>query len=849
MVKRCTSILLAVMLLITCMCTTTPTVFASSKTGESRAIAIVFDNSGSMYDDGDQAWCRATYAMEVFASMLNKGDKLYIYPMHPITIGSKKYTMDKPFSLTDAEQASTIRDIFTEEAGGTPIESIDCAVKGLKEAKADKKYLIVLTDGGTFSENDNELSKDRTKTELDERIKAQSGPSMTVMYLGIGSEACIPDTAESEHFVKKQAVNTADVLSTLTVMCNQIFGRDTLPKNRISGKSMEFDISMNKLIVFVQGEKISDLKITGTKGASVGKKVSSQQTKYSTLGTADYESVPDTTLQGMIVTYNDCSAGTYNIEYSGTATSIEVYYEPDADLDFVFTDSKGNTVDPNALYEGDYKVSFGMKDARTGKLISSDLLGNPHYEGSYFINGKEHPITHDGYSGEVPVSLNMNDTFDAKLTVTYLSGYTISKDSSDFGWPKGGIKVAERPAGELRLEITGGDDLYSLQDLEAGTPFTATVFYQDTQLTGEELAKVELKWEPETSNAEILKDLKDDHYDLSLHYKDPNEPQNTVCGECTVTIYAYYTAKGSSQAQAQCSLTYNIKDDFVPLKIELFAPQDYIVISDIEKSQPMTVTLKMSGEKLSSEDFAAVVLDVDCGGIQYTLTPNEQDSSYSIQLLKTDGLSEKNYPIKVTAHYTDRIGRETQVSDSLSITLSKMPLWLKWVIGLSILFLLLLLAWLIARIKVLPSCVRPDTESCSLRVGGRDVTDDANFYAKLSGKQLIAYVEYNADELGRVVANKLAPGKESYLYKTSAKRTIWVKFPESVSASGEITTLDVAGIEYKLDPSTGNMIAVEEQQAPYTIANGASITINGKTMVSGKLKNFNAEIPLIFKKR
>ena len=46
-------------------------------------------------------------------------------------------------------------------------------------------------------------------------------------------------------------------------MCNQIFGRDTLPKSRISGNTMEFDISMSKLIVFVQGENIADLKITG----------------------------------------------------------------------------------------------------------------------------------------------------------------------------------------------------------------------------------------------------------------------------------------------------------------------------------------------------------------------------------------------------------------------------------------------------------------------------------------------------------------------------------------------------------------------------------------------------------
>jgi hypothetical protein len=318
--------------------------------------------------------------------------------MWPITAGGKAYDMNHPLQITDSKQASVIRDIFTADAGGTPIESIDRAIDGLKKLQANKKYMIVLTDGGTFSQNDNGLTKEDTKKKLDQRFSQNAGPAMTIMYLGIGSDACIPNTPQSEFFVKKQAVNTADVLSTLTVMCNQVFGRDTLPKNHISGKTIDFDISMSKLIIFVQGENISNLKLTGK---TVGQLAGTQQTKYSTKGAGDYPSTPDTSLQGMMVTYTNCAAGKYTIEYTGTATSVEVYYEPDADLDFVFTDAKGNDVDPQALYEGDYKVSFGMKDAKTGKLISSDLLGSPQYQGSYFINGQEYPITHNGSSGEV----------------------------------------------------------------------------------------------------------------------------------------------------------------------------------------------------------------------------------------------------------------------------------------------------------------------------------------------------------------------------------------------------------------------------------------------------------------
>jgi len=171
-------------------------------------------------------------------------------------------------------------------------------------------------------------------------------------------------------------------LSMLTEACNLVFGRDTLPENHKTEKTIDFDISMSKLIVFVQGENVSGVKVAGASGL-VGRQLSAASTKYGTAGCGNRDSVPDTSLQGMMVTYADCAPGRYTIDYEGTATSIEVYYEPDADLDFVFTEADGNDVDPNALYEGNYKVSFGMKDAKTGKLLASDLLGNPHYVGSY----------------------------------------------------------------------------------------------------------------------------------------------------------------------------------------------------------------------------------------------------------------------------------------------------------------------------------------------------------------------------------------------------------------------------------------------------------------------------------
>lgn len=844
-VKRILCAFFTVLLLISCISTGIPDALATSRKEQSRAIAIVFDNSGSMYDAGDQAWCRATYAMEVFASMLNNGDIMQIYPMHPIKIKGKKYTTNKPFEITSSSQASLIRDIFTEDAAGTPIESVDSAIKGLKKLKAEKKYAIILTDGGTFSKKDYGLSSDRTKAELDKRIKANIGKNMTIMHLGIGSSACMPDTQQSEYFVKKKAVNTKDVLSTLTEMCNQIFGRDTLPKSKISGNTMNIDISMKKLIVFVQGKNISDVKLTGD---SLGKLVSSQQTKYSTKGAGDYKSVPDTSLQGMMVTYTDCGSGKYAIKHKGKATSVNVYYEPDADLDFIFTDADGNTVDPNALYEGEYKVSFGMKDARTGKLISSDLLGKPHYKGAYYTNDKKTSFTHDGNNGSVPVSLKMDDTFDADLTVTYLSGYTISKDSSDFGWPAGGIQVAARPAGKLKLEITGGDDSYSLQDLEKGTPFTAKIYYKGKQITGDNLKKVDLRWEPDTSNAEIKKEFADDHYDLVLCYKNPDKPEDTVCGKCTVSIYAYYSAPGSSEAQAQCPVTYNIKDDFAPLKLQMTVPQSYIVIDELDKSQSIVVTPQINGKALSPEDFSNVRFDVDCNGIKHKVTANKEDSTFSIQLLPTANIAPDKYPVSVNAEYTDHIGRKTKAEETAVVEISNMPLWLRWLLIILGVLAAILIIWAISRIRVLPKKMHTTRNVSNMNFDGDDVTRSTNFLAEIKNKGAKIQSQYAGKKFGLTMS--VDPGRESYLYKPHKRRSAVVKVASVKKfGSAKIQEAMIGSTKYIADENTGKLVPALQNQKPFLLTDGTRVKYSGTIQDAGIEKDFEVTSTLVFKKK
>ncbi len=850
--KKVVSMFLAVIMLFSCLLVSSPKAEAA-KGQETRAIAIVFDNSGSMYIDGNdkpiKAWCQATYAMEVFASMLNEGDQLLIYPMHPITIGKdgkQEYTMQNPLQITNASKASTIRDIYTSHAGTTPIESIDCAADGLSAAKADKKYMIVLTDGDIFYTNGQSMSQSRTKQELDKRFGKYAGKVATVMYLGIGKQTVMPDTAQSEHFTKQQAAKSSDVRAALTKMCNQIFGRDTLPKNHISGKTIDFDISMNKLIVFVQGANVSDVKVSGTSG-TVGTQTATATVKYGTAGCGNYKSEADTSLQGVIVTYEDCTAGSYTIDYKGSDAEIEVYYEPNADLNFIFTDASGNLVDPNELYEGEYKVSFGMMDGETKELIDSDLLGTPKYTGSYSINGKETQFTHEGASGDVSMALKMDDTFDAKLTVTYLSGYTITKDSSDFGWPEGGITVQPKPPGQLKLDISGGEDEYSLKELESGKPFIVKVSYDGTQLTGDALKSVQLNWDEKSSNAKLESKFADDHFEISLSHQDPSNPLNTKCGECSVPIEAIYAAPGSDQTKANVALKYKIKEDTASLKVALQAEQDYIVISELESAKPIIAKLTINGAPLTEEEFKAVKLTAVVNGEECPLTPKQQDSSYEIRL-PAKGLKSGDYSVKVTAEYTDSLGRTTTVKESVSITLSTMPLWLKWAIGLGILLLLFLIIWAILHIRVLPKHCHVNKKDSVMIFDGEDEKTSTSFSGPIEKGQLTVYIKYAGTKAG--IKMDVTPGKESYLMKSQVKRSASVN-SNSVRKFGSstITEASIGSIKYVLNDDSGKLERIPKSDKPFLLKHGTQVNFSGTMIQAGVQKPFSVKTKLNFKKK
>ena len=353
--EKAYALVLAVLMVVLLTVPASAAVFQSP----SRAIAIVFDNSGSMYYASNAtAWCRATYAIEVFASMMNDGDVLEVYPMYEVEVDGNTYNDNNPVRITN-KTSSIIRSMYTPKAAATPIETIDRAFSGVTAATADEKWLIVLTDGDEFYENGKGLGTgDETKAALTKRL-SEYNKAVNVMYLGIGASAAKPEINGNKKHYTTSAKDTANVLAELTTMCNNIFGRDELKNN---GKTISFDLPMSKLIVFVQGDNISNVEVKNSAGKSVGEVVSFYNPRYGEKGSGNYPIKIDKSLQGSIITYANCEKGDYTITYDGSMSSISVYFEPDVDLSVVLKNPEGGVISPDAAYEGTYTVSYHMVD-------------------------------------------------------------------------------------------------------------------------------------------------------------------------------------------------------------------------------------------------------------------------------------------------------------------------------------------------------------------------------------------------------------------------------------------------------------------------------------------------------
>lgn len=716
----------------------------ASKVTTQRAIAIVFDNSGSMYlgdDSQKKAWCRATYAIEVFAAMMNEGDVLEIYPMHPVEVNGQQYTDSAPLVIDSADEVSLIRNMYTPVADATPIETVTAAYEGLRKRIGKEQWLIVLTDGDVFYENDEiiggagqskQAQSDATKVAISQLL-SEYNQHVNVMYLGIGKVAVEAEiTGGRYQCLSAKAADTGNVLSELTAMCNMIFGRDVLAT---SGSKVSFDLPMSKLIIFVQGSDVSNVSLVDASGQSIGTVIGQYSPHYGERGAGNYATSfrVDNNLQGVILTYGDCPAGDYVLHYSGNVTSTGIYYEPDVDLAVNLLDEAGNLVE-DATYPGTYYVSYGMVD-NEGNVTESALLGETNFCITYTHNGVDYPVN-SKKPGKIEIQVAAEDTLDVDGTATYLSGYHIQKSGADLGWPSGGFRIAPRPAGNLKLQVSGGRDTYLLSELEEEGVYTIKLLYEGAPVTGEALERTELQVECTNGEGEgepVLYELEksSDGYLLNLRYN--GSAANTRCTDYQLLFSATYTNEDAQVAQSnQVVAPYAVEDNRHGLEVKLVFPQSYYQRSKITKAEPMTVLLTKNGEILTAEELNAVDLRVEGEGLNLLVTPLPEQSAYEVRFDPEGNYESGFYTISCAASATDPIGTPLQAEDSGRIEIQAYPQWLRWLVIFLIIASIIALILAYLNTKILPKQIAVRSGSTIFNVDGSRVNGNAKY--EYSGK-------------------------------------------------------------------------------------------------------------------
>lgn len=854
--KRILCMLLALVLIFPLLLIKTPKVEAAvTKVEKTRAIAVVFDDSASMYQNHNKRWGYATYAMEVFAAMLkDKGenkptpDKMMIFPMNGMTVNGVSYPAGSYYELIGPAKARDIEKIQAVGPNwGTPISSIDKACKQLLATTGvDERYLIVLTDGDSFDGK----SKDETKVNVSNKLHecAAKDGITKVMYLGVDVHPDYqPEVKDSnkESFRVASFENTQKVLSE---MSNEIFGRNTLPGNcyNASSKSVKLDVTSKELIVFVQGENVSDVSLP------VGTKVREEKVKYSELGYSrgdDFEIAKE--LQGMIVTYKDVPVGTHKLTYKSTnEATVSFYYEPDVELRAVFKDGEGYEVDPkkDELYAGTYTFEYMLVDKGTQKPVDSNLVGSGKLLGD--VTSKVTPyLKKKGadsfeqlapatgkHSGKVEITLEAGDELKAEFDLTYLDDYHIHNSSEELGWPEGGLKITPRPVGQFELKLSQGRE-YNMSSFEKEATFKLTAYYEGYQIKGEGLKNVS---DPEISlvgggvKTECTRD--EDGFTIKLSYD--GDIADVTAGARTLNAKATYTNEDGEAKSAETSTAFSLKDDSQGLGIAIALEQEYYVNSKLEESAPIVLNLTMGGRPLTKDQFKnvhEVKLFIDDVDVSAGLKKDEAKGCYTYKLSKDDNLSDGAHSLKATVTGVDTFGNDSSAQAEGTFKTDPLPKWVYVLFWILIILAVIGLFLAIMSQKRLPKKMIMANEG-KFSVNGEkvlsEVTSRATGCKKKFGSLTVNSPEYSRNPMAACSFSLELEAVDNRWTKTAARRAAVKKV--RVGDISQVRFVEIDGTRLTPDKVTGELVvrgsSVEET---YPIIISSNSTFSMATEITG----------------
>jgi hypothetical protein len=411
---------------------------------------MVYDDSGSMYHDAGVAqtrWSQGKYALEVFAAMLEENDTMNIWLLN----GGRGPTIKGAENME-----SRVKQIHNMALGkgATPFAPVIEAYDALQNEAADIKWLILITDGTSFNDGGN----------LDWCVARMEN------YVSAGTNAALltidsPSTVYSNAGLNIYQAKSDNIRERLTELCNKIFLRNKLQSVSAGNTTINVDVPLSKLFVFVQGDNagvsgIGDIAPNEKAAVKYTEDYPEAITDWNNRGFAgSFADTVDRSLVGQVAVFE--RKFDKNTDYKlnvSNAQVVEVYYEPEANAGMALTDVETGErfvyVDGKTpfreIQEGDYIIEFGLID-ENDDFVRSALLGE--VEGFAAFEGDIDPKS--PRSGDL-VHISTGK-FYGEVVVNYLAG----KYTKQLRIPETeAIRITPPPLPDIDLPAPEGDLIY-----------------------------------------------------------------------------------------------------------------------------------------------------------------------------------------------------------------------------------------------------------------------------------------------------------------------------------------------------------------------------------------------------
>lgn len=342
-----------------------------------RVISVVYDDSGSM--DSEDRRLYAQYAMNIFISLLDESDVLYVTMM-----SNEHKTVRIDLTKGAAAACQQLNSLINN--GTTPATTIETAQNALLNHKSEFSsalyWLVVFTDGA-FNEGDsyvtNLLSSFLKK-------KMPSGTTPQLCYMGIGSNAFVPQISHPDYTLYPKSgeiANETGIIAALQDMADDISGRSAVEdKNiRISGNTMCVETKIPSYSIVVLQMR-TDRQVKAVRDAAgnvipVKSNMVVVEKKPSFTYSAVISSVSLKGVVNILTPVNDepLPSGTYTIEFAAPPTDVVVMTEPALVLDLeVSAVDTGKTDDFSLLSCGSVNIQAMLRLWNDPNPIDKALL-------------------------------------------------------------------------------------------------------------------------------------------------------------------------------------------------------------------------------------------------------------------------------------------------------------------------------------------------------------------------------------------------------------------------------------------------------------------------------------------